>query len=105
MQTTVHTYGELVEAQHVHDAYLGNDCPKEVRPLVATGSYQQAAIGPSLHIIQLTPCRVLLATQAVTTATTPCTRMMLMTMNKGNDSDIANHNDSNNDHNDDVPCS
>lgn len=43
------TYGELVETQHVHDAYLGNDCPKEVRPLITAGSYQQAAIGASLH--------------------------------------------------------
>ena len=46
------TYGELVEAQHVHDAYLGDDCPEEVRPLVAAGCYQQATVGASLQAKQ-----------------------------------------------------
>ena len=55
------TYGELVETQHVHDAYLGNDCPKEVRPLITAGSYQQAAIGASLH-----DTRMVLSYKAVT---------------------------------------
>lgn len=54
MQHSVHTYGELVEAQHIHDANLGNDSPKEARPLVTAGSHQQAAIGASLHDTQMT---------------------------------------------------
>ena len=66
VQQSVGTYGELVEAQHVHDAYLGNDCRKEVRPLVAAGSYQKAAIGASLHAIQMTLCLELLARRVVT---------------------------------------
>ena len=50
MQHSACTYGELVEAQHIHDADLGNDSPKEVRPLVTAGSHQQATVGASLHI-------------------------------------------------------
>lgn len=41
---SVDTYCELVEAQHVHDAYLGYDCPKEVWALIGAGRHQQAAI-------------------------------------------------------------
>lgn len=46
----VFTYCELVEAQHVHDANLGNDRPKQVWTLIGAGCHQQAAIRPSLHI-------------------------------------------------------
>ena len=45
----VFTYCELVEAQHIHDAYLSYDRPKEVRPLIGAGCDQQAAVRPSLH--------------------------------------------------------
>jgi len=38
------TNGELVEAQHIHDAHLSNDSPKQVRPLVAAGCYQQPSV-------------------------------------------------------------
>jgi hypothetical protein len=38
------TNGELVEAQHVHDAHLSNDGPKQVGPLVAAGRYQQPSV-------------------------------------------------------------
>lgn len=50
------TNGELVEAQHVHDAYLGYDRPKEVWPLIGAGRHQQATIGPPLHTQQDTLC-------------------------------------------------
>ena len=44
MKVRALTNGELVEAQHVHDAHLRNDSPKKVRPLVAAGRYQQPSI-------------------------------------------------------------
>lgn len=43
------TNGELVETQHVHDPNLGDDRPKQVRPLVAAGCYQQPPVGTPLQ--------------------------------------------------------
>lgn len=80
VQQSAGTYGELVEAQHVHDAYLGNDCSKKVRPLGTAGSYQKAAIRASLHDIQMTLRLGLLTRQVVTIITTLYTSMMQMTM-------------------------
>ena len=74
VRRSVCTYGELVEAQHVHDTYLGNDCPKEVRPLVAAGSHQQAAIGASLHHTHMMLSLGLPAMTAVTNNDSNCNK-------------------------------
>jgi hypothetical protein len=44
MKVRALTNGEFVKAQHVHDAHLSNDSPKQVRPLVAAGRHQQPSI-------------------------------------------------------------
>lgn len=75
-----------MKAQHIHDADLRNDSPKEVRPLVTAGSHQQAAIRASLHDNQMTLFSWA-ATKVVTTMLTPVRvrTAMTVTLHRGSD--------------------
>lgn len=46
----IHTDGEFVKAQHVHDADVAEDAGKQVGALVGTGSHEQAAVGAALCV-------------------------------------------------------